>query len=90
MTEPGKEESPSPIVAYFRRFLGARGKAPPMMTWQGMLWSFITSFTAFLILSLFHYELALDTDDLILMVASFGASTVLIFSAPQAPFAQVG
>ncbi len=80
---------PSPVLSYFGRLKGLGSKAPPMLPWWAIIWAFAGSLVAFLILSVFHYDVAMDTDDLVLKVASYAASTLLVFAAPQAPFAQV-
>ncbi len=72
--------------SYEKYFIKWRGKAScqtPYPTAHTLFWSFVTSFIAILIISF----LSLGAEVFPLM-APFGASAVLMFGVPSAPFAQ--
>ena len=52
-----------------------------------ILWSFVGSFIGMAILSWCNYDL-FDRTDTLLLMSTFGASSMLLFGAPAVPFAQ--
>ncbi len=72
--------------AYFAKMRGQPGKGVEIFPVE-ILWSFIGSLIGMAVLSLCNTELFSRTDNLLLM-GTFGASAMLLFGAPQVPFAQ--
>jgi CBS-domain-containing membrane protein len=84
------EEEPSPLQQYLRKFAGAgvKGPAPPPLSQSAF--SFLGSFAGLATLGLLQEYLlpALAPVHLALVIGSFGAMAVLIYSQPQAPASQ--
>ena len=72
--------------AYFAKMRGQPGKGVEIFPVE-IMWSFIGSLIGMTILGLCNTELFSRTDNLLLM-GTFGASAMLLFGAPQVPFAQ--
>ena len=80
--------APSPRPSYFLRLRGGRSKLP-WPPWRRVLWSTVGSFVGILTLTLLHrFWCLVDTEDLMMIIGSFGAQAVLVFGAPGAPLAQ--
>ena len=80
--------APSPRPSYFLRLRGGRSKLP-WPPWRRVLWSTLGSFVGILTLTLLHrFWCLVDTEDLMMIIGSFGAQAVLVFGAPGAPLAQ--
>jgi len=72
--------------AYFAKMRGSRPKSLEIFPVE-IMWSFIGSFAAMLLLAWCNTVVFGRTDNLLLM-GTFGASAMLLFGAPQVPFAQ--
>jgi CBS-domain-containing membrane protein len=72
--------------AYFSKMCGLPGKGTVIFPLE-ILWSFIGSFIGITILAFVNTE-ALAREDNLLLMGTFGASAMLLFGAPQVPFAQ--
>ena len=72
--------------AYFAKMRGSISKDTEIFPVE-ILWSFIGSLVGMTVLSVFNSALFSRTDNLLLM-GTFGASAMLLFGAPQVPFAQ--
>jgi CBS-domain-containing membrane protein len=60
----------------------------PVESYTFILHSLIGSFIGILVLSYIDYEVFMEKSDFVMIVGSFGAQAVLIFSAPTAKFSQ--
>ena len=79
---------PTPRLSYSLRLRGGRSKLP-WPPWRRVLWSTVGSFVGILTLTLLHrFWCLVDTEDLMMIIGSFGAQAVLVFGAPGAPLAQ--
>ncbi len=74
------------LKAYFVKMRGARAGSHEIFPLE-IMWSFIGSFAGMGILSWCNTAVFGRTDNLLLM-GTFGASAMLLFGAPQVPFAQ--
>jgi hypothetical protein len=87
---PSSLASPPPAPTFWEKWRGIPGQsAPPyssVLTWE-LVVSFLGSFLTLLTLSLLHY-FALVPAGLSMLVASFGATSVLVNAAVDAPLAQ--
>lgn len=82
MSEPAKLEIKSPT--YFEKWKGQTFKAKlSKVGFDQVLWSFIGGFCALFIVAYLAQEI-----NLLSLFAPFGASSVLLFGAPAAPFSQ--
>ena len=72
--------------AYFAKMRGGRPTDMEIFPVK-IMWSFIGSLIGMLLLTLCNTVLFSRTDNLLLM-GTFGASAMLLFGAPQVPFAQ--
>ncbi len=72
--------------AYFAKMKGMHIEGPEIYPLE-ILWSFVGSFLGIGILSWCNYTLLGRTDQ-VLLLGTFGASAMLLFGAPQVPFAQ--
>lgn len=82
---------PSSTIAYFKKWRGQKQPLHKYLTPWGMFWAFIGSFAGIAFPALINFNLIesrLDNTELLFILGSFGASAVLLFSAPQADFAQ--
>mmetsp|Transcript_14476 Transcript_14476/g.21775 ORF Transcript_14476/g.21775 Transcript_14476/m.21775 type:complete len:248 (+) Transcript_14476:53-796(+) len=82
LTPPSQSE----LEIYFNKFNGIEGKSSPSATPTEVAIAGVGSFIGIGTLSLLHFGIA--TIDATMIVGSFGASSVLIFGAPIAPFSQ--
>lgn len=82
MSEPAKLEKKSP--SYFEKWKGQTFKTNlPNVGLNQVLWSFVGGFCALFIVAYLAQEV-----NLLSLFAPFGASSVLLFGAPAAPFSQ--
>lgn len=72
--------------AYFAKMRGMPGKGTVIFPVE-ILWSFIGSFIGMSVLAFLNMQVFAREDNLLLM-GTFGASAMLLFGAPQVPFAQ--
>merc|ERR1711971_281102 len=81
----GKSSSP---LSFMEKCSGISGEGPmPTPPMKALAISGLTSFAAMGALSALHFGIT-NESDLTLILGSFGASAVLIFAAPIAPFSQ--
>ncbi len=73
------------LKAYFLR-MKAKSTCEPRKPFSKILWSFIGSFLGIYLISIFGRWFSIE--DSFFLLGSFGASAVLIYGAPQAPFSQ--
>jgi CBS-domain-containing membrane protein len=74
------------LIEYLRKFRGG-GESPPGVRFSEICWSFLGSFVG--ISSCGYLSVTyLEPRDMTLIVASFGASAVLIYGAVKSPLAQ--
>ncbi|NLV23947.1 MAG: HPP family protein [Deltaproteobacteria bacterium] len=71
---------------YFKKMAGG-AKCPPRVSISEIFWSWVGAFLGISAVCYLHYDFAAKVD-MILIVASFGASAVLIYGAPKVPLAQ--
>jgi CBS-domain-containing membrane protein len=82
MNETMKAEKSSP--SYFEKLKGQKFKADlPKVAFDQVVWSFIGGFCALFVVAYLAQEVKLLS-----LFAPFGASSVLLFGAPAAPFSQ--
>lgn len=74
------------IGRLFQKMAG-RTQSPPRVSAAEMLWSWLGSFLGIAPLAYLN-DLFLEKSDLLLLIASFGASAVLIYGAIKSPLAQ--
>ncbi len=91
---PSSTPPPDPLYARLRKILRAgfykmRGKNPATHNFSAaaMLWSFGGAFIAMLALAWLNMDVW-GRQEQGLLIGSFGASVMLVFGAPHAPFAQ--
>lgn len=72
--------------AYFSKMRGEAGEDPEIYPVEAF-WSFIGGFVGILMLSGVNY-FVWGREDQVLLLATFGASAMLLFGAPGVPFAQ--
>lgn len=79
---PSSSAAAPPLLRYLRRFRPTGG-LPPAAVPPGwvLFWSWLVSFLGVLVLATLHYE-AVDDPDYPMIIGSFGAQAVLVFSAP--------
>jgi CBS-domain-containing membrane protein len=75
------------ILSYFSKFVGVSVALPPALPLIDQFLAFVGSFIGIFIPALLHFYV-FDTSQYALLVASFGASAVLLYSAPEAPLSQ--
>mmetsp|Transcript_28155 Transcript_28155/g.71777 ORF Transcript_28155/g.71777 Transcript_28155/m.71777 type:complete len:296 (-) Transcript_28155:952-1839(-) len=76
------------IIQYFKKWGGVAGETPlPIPNLAQMVWSWLGSFLSILAISAVHQWVS-PSIDLPLLVASFGASAVLLFGVPESKLAQ--
>jgi len=73
-------------MEYFKKMTGG-AKCPPQVSISEIFWSWIGAFLGIGAVCYLHFNFATKAD-MILIVASFGASAVLIYGAPKVPLAQ--
>ncbi len=74
------------IRAYFGKMAGG-ASPPPGVSWREVLWSGLGGFGGIGLVAALESWLLQGTD-LVLLIASFGASATLLFGAVQSPLAQ--
>ena len=72
---------------YFRKMRGSTRGSPPRVSHGEILWSWIGGFLGIGLLAWVNHHYFTGTD-LTLMIASFGASAVLVYGAVRSPLAQ--
>lgn len=75
------------VKIYTKRMKGYEG-CPPRKSSSKILWSWLGSFLGIYIISILNERIHINANDTLFLTASFGASAVLIFAAPQADFSQ--
>jgi CBS-domain-containing membrane protein len=75
------------LIEYFRKWRGTTAGGPPRVSTEEVVWSWIGAFAGIGAVALIGGAW-LDGPDLHLMIASFGASAVLLYGAPRSPLAQ--
>jgi Ca2+-binding EF-hand superfamily protein len=85
-----EEDALSPMAEYLKKFKGKGAPPMPRPPIKQTLFSWLGSFSGIASLGLLQkYVLApLPTGDVVLLVGSFGAMSVLLYSMPAAPFSQ--
>ena len=76
-------EKRSGLKAYFEKMKGQGAKAPPRVNNNYIFWSWVGSFTGIFIVAAITYRAHVP-----MMIGSFGASAVLIYSAIEGPLSQ--
>lgn len=76
------------LMNYCKKWRGVPGQKPaPRDTWPHIMWTWIGSFVSIAIIAVINQEVSPQID-LPTLVASFGASAVLLFGAPDAKLSQ--
>jgi CBS-domain-containing membrane protein len=73
-------------VSYFAKMKGTT-KSPPRIGFGEMVWSWLGAFIAICLIGYMNFRLLAETD-VILLIAPFGASAVLVYGAIKSPLAQ--
>lgn len=71
---------------YFRKMRGAT-QSPPRVGWEEVFWSWLGAFLGMGAVSFLNYQV-LDGAEALLLIASLGASALLLYGAIKSPFAQ--
>ena len=74
------------IKKYFKKMRGSE-HSPPRVSTREIIWSWVGAFTGIALVS-YCNTMVVERSDMILLVASFGASAVLIYGAVKSPLAQ--
>ncbi len=74
------------VKKYFKKMRGSE-HSPPRVGLKEILWSWIGAFAGIALISYCNIRI-MEQSDMILLVASFGASAVLIYGAVKSPLAQ--
>lgn len=72
---------------YFRKMRGTTMGSPPRVSNREILWSWLGAFLGIAAIA-WMGRLLFEPHDLILVIAPFGASAVLVYGAPRSPLAQ--
>ncbi|CAM2700643.1 unnamed protein product [Rotaria socialis] len=75
------------LRTYFSKWTGQHTALPPSATFFDCVVGFVSAFVSITILAVVHYRL-LTSHDLVLFIASFGATAVLVYGLPLSPLAQ--
>ncbi len=75
------------VKRYVKKMKGQGHRSAPRPPMKEVFWSWFGSFLGIAAVALLHWKWA-EPSDLILIIASFGASAVLIYGAIEAPLAQ--
>lgn len=75
------------IKSYFKKMIGA-GKRPLKKPHHKIIWSWLGAFSAIYLVSILHTYLDINTINSSFLVASFGASAVLVYGVPQSELSQ--
>jgi len=88
--KPSEAEAASPLKTYFKKFMGAGVVAPPKPPLTQSGFSFFGSFVGISVLAVIdaYFFPRIPVFHLKLIIGSFGAMAVLVFSACKAPLAQ--
>ena len=73
---------------YFKKILGAGEKSPPRVSLSYSCFSFLGSFVGMTAIALLHSYVMKPEANMVLLVGSFGAMSVVVFSAFESPMAQ--
>ena len=73
-------------MGYFAKMTGG-GRSPAGVSVPEVAWSWLGSFLGIAVVGLVHHR-TLASQDLVLVIGSFGASAVLIYGAVHSPLAQ--
>lgn len=88
---PWYKQAAQGVNRYFKRFPGQHMHTPRLVPWVQILLGFIGSFIGIGVPALININLfkeRLSDSDLMFIIAPFGASAVLLYSAPHSDFAQ--
>lgn len=72
---------------YFRKMRGSTMGGPPRVSNREIFWSWLGAFLGIAAIAWME-RLLFEPRELILMIAPFGASAVLVYGAPRSPLAQ--
>lgn len=72
---------------YFRKMRGTTMGSPPRVSNREIFWSWLGAFLGIAAVALIG-QLFFEPRDLMLLIAPFGASAVLVYGAPRSPLAQ--
>ncbi|CAE7515676.1 unnamed protein product, partial [Symbiodinium pilosum] len=87
--EPLKEEPPAPPApTYFQKMAGAGEKPPPQLSVTYSAYSFLGAFLGMGAIGLLHTYVMMPDASMVLLVGSFGAMSVIVFSGYKTPVAQ--
>lgn len=75
------------LYTYIQRMKGGE-KHPPQRKFSKVMWSWLGAFFGIYTISVLNEAMGTDHTDSMLMLAPFGASSVLIYAAPHAEFSQ--
>ncbi len=76
-----------PAESYFSKMRGTT-HSPPGVNAAEIFWSWLGAFLGITAVAYLHFSIDITTTDLEMLVASFGASAVLIYGAIKSPLAQ--
>lgn len=76
-----------PAESYFSKMRGST-HSPPGVNASEIFWSWLGAFLGIAAVAYLHFSIDITTTDLEMLVASFGASAVLIYGAIKSPLAQ--
>lgn len=78
------------IADYFSKFQGQHVATLPMSSWPDILLAFIAGFIGIMVPALLHFNMlhTADKEQYLFLVASFGATAVLLYAAPMSDFSQ--
>jgi CBS-domain-containing membrane protein len=74
------------MINYFKKMKGTT-QSPPSVSLSEIIWSWIGAFAGIAPIAYLNFNLFKDTD-FVFIVASFGASAVLVYGAIRSPLAQ--
>ena len=87
-SDSSKESDPSWCETYWSKMKGADENPPPQLPPTFMAWSFLGAFAGMSAIGLLHTYLMLPKTHMPLLVGSFGAMSVILFSGFKTPVAQ--
>jgi CBS-domain-containing membrane protein len=76
------------LQAYFAKMRGGGNPSPHALNWRNALCSWLGSFLGIAAIAYLNSYSDLTQHDHFFLIGSFGATAVLLFGAPSAPFAQ--
>lgn len=74
------------MAQYFKKMAGA-GLSPPRVGLSEMVWSWVGAFLGIGLVAFLNFQV-LEGTGLVLLIASLGASAMLLYGAPKSPLAQ--